>query len=151
MRFTSLRTRILVLITVAALIAAGATALVVYVGGRNAIEAEAFATLTAVRENKADQVEEFFRQTCDQVVTFSSITGDTDKYIAIDAGGIPFLETAFGQRTMDIAKITMTGGVLDASHMSAQDLEVPAEDSGVNVFFARLELRLANECFARIA
>jgi anti-anti-sigma regulatory factor/HAMP domain-containing protein len=71
MRFTSLRIRILVLITVAALIAAGATALVVYVGGRNAIEAEAFATLTAVRENKADQVEEFFRQTCDQVVTFS--------------------------------------------------------------------------------
>ena len=71
MRSTSLRVRILVLITAAALMAAGATALVIYVGGRNAIEAEGFDTLTAVRENKADQVEEFFRQTCDQVITFS--------------------------------------------------------------------------------
>ena len=71
-RRASLRVRILVLLAGVALVSAGATAWVTYVGGRNAIEAASFDLLTSVRENKADQVEDFFRSTCDQVVTLSS-------------------------------------------------------------------------------
>ena len=71
MKHTSLLGRGLAPRASVALISAGATALVTYVGGRNAIEEAAFDLLKAVRENKAAQVEDFFRQTCNQVVTYS--------------------------------------------------------------------------------
>jgi len=85
MRRASLRVRILVLLAGVALVSAGATAWVTYTGGRNAIEASSFELLTSVRENKADQVEDFFRSTCDQVVTLSAdlmVTSAMDDFSA---------------------------------------------------------------------
>lgn len=57
------------------------------------------------------------RGVSNSVVNFTGITGDGDKFIALDAGGVPFLETASGQRILDVAKVTMTGGSLVASSL----------------------------------
>ena len=54
-----------------AVIAAGVAAYVGYKDGRSALEKQAFAKLTAVREMKASHVEDYFQQIRRQVLTFS--------------------------------------------------------------------------------
>jgi hypothetical protein len=53
------------------MIAAGVAAYMGYVDGRSALENQAFAKLTAVREMKASHVEDYFQQIRQQVLTFS--------------------------------------------------------------------------------
>jgi anti-anti-sigma regulatory factor len=125
---TSLRFRILVLLAGVALIAAGATAAVTYFGGRNALEAAAFDLLAAVRENKANQVEDFYRQTCDQVVTSSDdlmVVNAMDDlatgYRAIETPSDAEVRTAQNRELADyynsefLPRLSATTGVSDLS------------------------------------
>lgn len=74
-------------------------------------------TGTSIDVSRGQAILQNTRVSSSSVVTFSSITGDGTKYIALDAGGVPFLETAAGQRALDVARITMTGGVLVESSL----------------------------------
>lgn len=67
----SLRFRIPLLVSVVAVVAAGVAAYMGYEDGRSALEKQIFAKLTAVREMKASQVEDYFQQIRHQIVTFS--------------------------------------------------------------------------------
>ena len=67
----SIRARILILLAVVAIVAAGISSFVGYRIARQSLEAQAFNKLTALREMKASQVEDYFRQIADQVVTLS--------------------------------------------------------------------------------
>jgi anti-anti-sigma regulatory factor/HAMP domain-containing protein len=68
----SIRPRLLVMLVLIAVVSAGASALAAFHLGRQALEQAAFDKLTAVRELKADQVEDYFRRIRDQVVVFSN-------------------------------------------------------------------------------
>jgi methyl-accepting chemotaxis protein len=67
----SIRSRTLAVLALVGIAASGTTALLGWWSAREALVEQAFAKLTAVREAKADQVEEYFRSIVDQVVTFS--------------------------------------------------------------------------------
>ena len=71
MRKLTIRTRILIVLVLVAIVSAGASAFSALYLGRQALERTAFNKLTAVRELKADQVEDYFRQVRNQVVLFS--------------------------------------------------------------------------------
>jgi hypothetical protein len=71
------------------------------------------------------------RVVSNSTVTFSSITGDGDKFVALDSGGVPFLETAAGQQALDVAKITMTGGSLDLATLEQLALVLPDGDGNL--------------------
>jgi methyl-accepting chemotaxis protein len=58
-------------LAMATVLSAGLTSLIGYRLARTSLEGQSFATLTAVREMKADQVEDYFRQITDQLVTLS--------------------------------------------------------------------------------
>lgn len=67
----TIRSKILSILATVAIVSAGVTAVTGYRTARTALETEAFRRLTAVREMKAQQVEDYFRQIADQVVTYS--------------------------------------------------------------------------------
>ncbi len=67
----SIRARILILLAVVAIVAAGISSFVGYRIARQSLEEQAFNKLTALREMKVNQVEDYFRQIADQVVTLS--------------------------------------------------------------------------------
>jgi methyl-accepting chemotaxis protein len=67
----SIRTRVLVILAAVAIAAAGVTAAIGYTTAREALETQSFQRLTAVRELKASQVEEYFRTIVDQAITLS--------------------------------------------------------------------------------
>ncbi len=67
----NIRLKILAVLAAATVLSAGLTSLIGYVMASRSLERESFAKLTAVREMKASQVEDYFRHIADQVVTFS--------------------------------------------------------------------------------
>ena len=67
----SIKARILILLAAVAIVAAGISSFVGYRIARQSLETQAFNKLTALREMKAGQVEDYFRQIADQVVTLS--------------------------------------------------------------------------------
>lgn len=67
----SIKARILILLAAVAIVAAGISSFVGYRIARQSLETQAFKKLTALREMKAGQVEDYFRQIADQVVTLS--------------------------------------------------------------------------------
>lgn len=67
----TIRRKLLIILTLAAVVSAGSTSYIGYRTARTALEEQAFARLKAVRELKARQVEDYFRQISAQVVTFS--------------------------------------------------------------------------------
>jgi anti-anti-sigma regulatory factor/HAMP domain-containing protein len=68
----TIRAKILTVLATVAIASTGVTAMVSYHTARRALEEEAFRGLTAVREMKAQQVEDYFQQITDQIVTYSA-------------------------------------------------------------------------------
>ncbi len=67
-----IRTKILLAFAIVAIIAVGTIALVAFGIGRSTLEQESFNKLTAVREMKASQIEDYFQLIEDQVLTLSA-------------------------------------------------------------------------------
>jgi methyl-accepting chemotaxis protein len=67
----TIRVKILTVLAASTVLSVGLTSLIGYFMARQSLERESFKTLTAVRELKASQVEDYFLQITDQVVTFS--------------------------------------------------------------------------------
>ncbi len=64
-------TKIVAVLLFVAIAAVGMTAFIIFQAGKKTLEQESFRKLTAVREMKADQIEDYFRFLRDQVITFS--------------------------------------------------------------------------------
>jgi len=64
-------TKILIILSSIAILATSVTTYIGYTSARNSLEKESFNKLTAIREVKASQIENYFSQINDQVVTFS--------------------------------------------------------------------------------
>ena len=64
-------TRILLVLSCVAIAAAGTTGFIGYRIARHSLEEESFNKLTAVREMKASQIEDYFQEITNQVITFS--------------------------------------------------------------------------------
>ncbi|MFT5375784.1 MAG: methyl-accepting chemotaxis protein [Candidatus Latescibacterota bacterium] len=71
--FSSLKigTKILIMLSAIAILAVGISGYVGYNIAQKSIEKESFSKLTAVREMKANQIEDYFQQISSQVITFS--------------------------------------------------------------------------------
>lgn len=67
----TIRAKILIILSTVAIVSAGISSLLGYRTARKALERQSFDKLTAVREMKANQVEDYFQQIVDQIVTFS--------------------------------------------------------------------------------
>lgn len=67
----SIRTKLLIILSLVAILAAGMIGFIAYWTGKTTLEEESFKKLTAVREMKADQVESYFRIIRDQATTLS--------------------------------------------------------------------------------
>ena len=67
----SIKARILILLAAVAIVAAGISSFVGYRIARQSLESQAFNKLTAMREMKASQVQDYFKQIANQVVTLS--------------------------------------------------------------------------------
>jgi serine phosphatase RsbU (regulator of sigma subunit)/anti-sigma regulatory factor (Ser/Thr protein kinase) len=63
--------KILIMLSSVAIAAVGINAYFAYSNAKKSLEKESFNKLTAVREMKANQIEDYFRQIADQVLTFS--------------------------------------------------------------------------------
>ena len=81
----SLRVRVLALVIIVSLASAGVTGLVAYVGGRDSLETAAYDQLTAVRETKADHVEDYFWGIRNHLLTLSE-----DRMILAAMGDLAF-------------------------------------------------------------
>jgi anti-anti-sigma regulatory factor len=82
----SIRTRVLLILAAVAIAAAGVTAFIGYTTAREALEEQSFQRLTAVREMKASQVEDDFRDMGDQTVTLSESRMMVDAARALQEG-----------------------------------------------------------------
>jgi anti-anti-sigma regulatory factor/HAMP domain-containing protein len=67
----TIRTKLTVYIAAVAIASAGVTAWIGYDTAREALERQSFEKLTAVREMKANQVEDYFKQIRDQIASFA--------------------------------------------------------------------------------
>jgi methyl-accepting chemotaxis protein len=67
----TIRLKILIVLAASTVLSVGLTSLIGYFMAKQSLEQESFKKLTAVREIKASQVEDYFLQIKDQVVTFS--------------------------------------------------------------------------------
>ena len=67
----NIRLKILLLLLFISLITAGIVGTIAFTLGKNALSKESFNKLTAIREMKANQIENYFRQIFDQVASFS--------------------------------------------------------------------------------
>ena len=81
-----IRTKILLAFAVVAVIAVGTIALVAFSIGRSTLEQESFNKLTAVREMKASQIEDYFQLIEDQVLTLSDDRMIIDAMRSLDSG-----------------------------------------------------------------
>ena len=122
-----IRTKILLAFAIVAIIAVSTIALVAFSIGRSTLEQESFNKLTAVREMKASQVEDYFQLIEDQAVTLSK-----DRMI-IDAMGA--LEGAYHTIPGELAL-----GDADMEQLN-NDLEAYYQDE----FFRRLIPNLLRE------
>jgi PAS domain S-box-containing protein len=64
-------TKIIILLSTVAILAVSVIGFISWKIGKNTLEQESFNKLTAVREMKANQIEDYFQQVIDQVVTYS--------------------------------------------------------------------------------
>ena len=71
-RNLKLGTKILIAFLTIAILSAGITAYFAYTRSKTSLEEESFNKLTAVREMKAGQIEDYFQLITDQVNTFSA-------------------------------------------------------------------------------
>ena len=67
----SIRFRMLVVLASVAIASAGVTSVMSYDTARQAIEQQSFDMLTAVREMKSNQIEDYARQIVDQILTLA--------------------------------------------------------------------------------
>jgi PAS domain S-box-containing protein len=79
-----IRTKILLAFAIVAIIAVGTIALVAFSIGRSTLEQESFNKLTAVREMKASQIEDYFQLIEDQVITLSQDRMIVDAMMLLD-------------------------------------------------------------------
>ncbi|MFC1714536.1 HAMP domain-containing protein, partial [Candidatus Poribacteria bacterium] len=103
-RRLKIRIKILIVLSSVAILAVGINGYISYDTGRDSLEEESFNKLTAVREMKANQVEDYFQQIIDQILTFSE-----DRMI-IDAmkslrGGFRKIDTELGITDMEMGNI----------------------------------------------
>ena len=83
--FVSIRSRLLVLLAGLAILAAGMTAWMGYTSAREALEDQALLKLTAVRELKVRQVEDYFRSLRREVLTLAQSSTTVDAVRAFNA------------------------------------------------------------------
>ncbi len=81
-----IRTKIVVAFTSVAIVAVGVTAYLAFSTARDALEKDSFNKLTAIREMKASQIEDYFQQISDQVVTLSEDRMIIDAMRSFDEG-----------------------------------------------------------------
>jgi hypothetical protein len=81
-----IRTKILIAFSSIAIVTVGVSGLIGFTIARSALEEESFNKLTAVREMKAIQIEDYFQQISDQVVTLSEDRMIIDAMRAFDGG-----------------------------------------------------------------
>ena len=67
----SIRVRMLLVLASVAIVSAGVTSLISYLTARRAIEHQAFESLVAAREMKANQIEDYVGQITDQILTLA--------------------------------------------------------------------------------
>jgi methyl-accepting chemotaxis protein len=82
----TIRTKILAILCGVSIASAGITSYIGYSSAHEALEREAFNRLTAVREMKAAQVEDYFQQISDQIITFSEDRMIIDAVRALRSG-----------------------------------------------------------------
>jgi methyl-accepting chemotaxis protein len=70
-RNLGIRAKVLIVLSAVAITAVGVNGYLGYRTAKESLEAESFNKLTAVREMKSSQIEDYFRQIADQVQTFS--------------------------------------------------------------------------------
>ena len=81
-----IRSKMLIAFSAIAVVAVGVSGLIAFTLVRASLEKESFNKLTAVREMKANQIEDYFQQIGDQVVTFSEDRMVVDAMRAFDGG-----------------------------------------------------------------
>jgi PAS domain S-box-containing protein len=81
-----IRTKILIAFSSIAIVTVGVSGLIGFTIARSALEEESFNKLTAVREMNAIQIEDYFQQLSDQVVTLSEDRMIIDAMRAFDGG-----------------------------------------------------------------
>ena len=94
--FVSIRSRLLVLLAGLAILAAGMTAWMGYSSARAALEEQALLKLTAVRELKVRQVEDYFLSLHRQVLTLAQSSTTADALRAFDDAGAELAEADIG-------------------------------------------------------
>lgn len=70
-RNLKIATKIIILLSTVAIIAVGVNGFISWNAAKSSLEQESFNKLTAVREMKASQIEDYFQQVTDQVITLS--------------------------------------------------------------------------------
>jgi anti-anti-sigma regulatory factor/HAMP domain-containing protein len=111
----TIRDRLILVIALVAAIAGGLTSTLNYRAARAALEAQAFASLTAVREMKAEQIEEYFKEVSDQLVLLAQARST---------------QSALRELSDGARSAAATGGELD----NTQELKAYYQDA----FFPRL-------------
>ena len=81
-----IRSKMLIAFSAIAVVAVGVSGLIAFTLVRASLEKESFNKLTAVREMKANQIQDYFQQIDDQVVTFSEDRMIVDAMKAFDTG-----------------------------------------------------------------
>ena len=80
----TIRVKILIILISISTVAVGISGYVAYIMATESLIKESFDKLTAVREMKANQIEDYFQQIVDQVITFSEDRMVIDAMIAFD-------------------------------------------------------------------
>jgi PAS domain S-box-containing protein len=99
-----IRNKILILLMTISIITVGTIGIVAYSLGRTALEQESFDKLTAVREMKAGQIEDYFQLISDQVTTLSQDPTIIEAVQAFDEG-LHHLERDLGKTALDLQQI----------------------------------------------
>ena len=80
----SITSKILLLLLVVTILAVGIVGVVSYNLGRDVLKKESFDKLTAVREMKADQIEDYFKNIKNQLITLSQSSMIIDAMTSFD-------------------------------------------------------------------
>ena len=72
-RNLKIRTKIILVLTTVAVLAVGINGYIGYESAAKSLEVESFNKLTAIRELKASQIEEYFNHISNQLVSFSNV------------------------------------------------------------------------------
>ena len=106
LRIGSMRTKLVMLLVAVSMVAAGATALIAFVGGSRSLEDASFDQLTVVRETKAAHVEDYFGQIREQIVRFSEDRMVVDAFRAFSDDFFAFEPVAEGERDRQDAELS---------------------------------------------